>query len=94
MPSYGFEARYEDNIYRVPADENGAAVAIGGVRGSWIFANGLGLKLSAPVAENQKGDGLYRHLRELRLSRGQQRLQPESRCRVRVHGVQDEGAGL
>jgi hypothetical protein len=53
-PSYGFESRYEDNIYRVPRDENHTAVSGGGVRGSWIFINSLGLKASAPVAENQK----------------------------------------
>ncbi|MDD5304063.1 MAG: hypothetical protein PHS14_13260 [Elusimicrobia bacterium] len=53
-PYYGFETRYEDNIYRVPRDINHAAVSGGGVRGSWIFANNLGLKLSAPIGEMHK----------------------------------------
>jgi hypothetical protein len=53
-PSYGFETRYEDNIYRVPRDINRTAVAGGGVRGSWIFANDIGLRAEVPVAENQK----------------------------------------
>lgn len=55
-PLYGFETRYEDNIYRVPRDINRTAVQGGGVRGSWIFVNDLGLGVSAPVAENQKLD--------------------------------------
>lgn len=53
-PFYNAEARYEDNIYRVPKNENGHAIAGGGVRGSWIFSNNLGLKLSAPVGEKHK----------------------------------------
>lgn len=50
---YGFETRYEDNIYRVPKDENGTAVAGGGVRGSWIFSNNVGLKVGAPVGRHK-----------------------------------------
>lgn len=53
-PMYGFETRYEDNIYRVPRDINHTAVQGGGVRGSWIFANDLGLGVEAPIAENHK----------------------------------------
>lgn len=53
-PFYGFETRYEDNIYRVPRDQNRTAVQGGGVRGSWIFSNDLGLKVAAPVDEENK----------------------------------------
>lgn len=53
-PSYAFETRYEDNIYRVPRDINGTAVSGGGVRGSWIFVNKFGLELVAPLSQNQK----------------------------------------
>ncbi len=53
-PNYKFETRYEDNIYRVPRDQNGYAVAGGGVRGSWIFSNALGLGVEAPVTEHSK----------------------------------------
>ncbi|MBI3565947.1 MAG: outer membrane beta-barrel protein, partial [Elusimicrobia bacterium] len=53
-PSYGLETRYEDNIYRVPRDQNHTAVSGGGVRGSWIIANDLGLKVEAPVDEANK----------------------------------------
>ncbi len=58
-PSYGFKTSYEDNIYRVPRDINHTAVAGGGVRGSWIFDNTLGLKVAAPVASNQKIEADY-----------------------------------
>lgn len=58
-PYYGVETRYEDNIYRVPRDINGNAVAGGGVRGSWILSNNLGLKLSAPLGEMHKVTALY-----------------------------------
>jgi len=58
-PYYGFETRYEDNIYRVPRDINNTAVAGGGVRGSWIMANNLGLKVSAPLGEKHKVTALY-----------------------------------
>lgn len=58
-PYYGFETRYEDNIYRVPRNIDGHAVAGGGVRGSWIFANNLGLKLSAPIGELHKVKAMY-----------------------------------
>lgn len=53
-PTYGFQTSYEDNIYRVPRDINHTAVSGGGVRGSWIFDNDLGLKAEAPLSENQK----------------------------------------
>lgn len=53
-PFYGFETRYEDNIYRVPRDINHYAVSGGGVRGSWIFANDLGVAAELPFASNQK----------------------------------------
>ena len=53
-PYYGLETRYEDNIYRVPRDINHAPVAGGGVRGSWIVSNNLGLKVSAPIGEMHK----------------------------------------
>ncbi|MDE2490912.1 MAG: outer membrane beta-barrel protein [Elusimicrobia bacterium] len=59
-PSYRFETRYEDNIYRVPHDENHTAVAGGGVRGSWIFANDLGLGADLPFAQNNKLDLGYK----------------------------------
>jgi hypothetical protein len=52
-PYYGFESRYEDNIYRVPRDQNGHAVSGGGVRGSMIYANNLGLKLALPVGQHK-----------------------------------------
>ncbi len=58
-PYYGIEGRYEDNIYRVPRDINHNAVAGGGVRGSWILSNNLGLKLSAPIGEMHKVTALY-----------------------------------
>lgn len=58
-PYYGAEARYEDNIYRVPKNENNHAIAGGGVRGSWIFSNNLGLKLAAPVGEKHKFNAGY-----------------------------------
>jgi len=58
-PYYGFETRYEDNIYRVPRNINNHAVAGGGVRGSWILSNNLGLKLSAPIGEMHKVTALY-----------------------------------
>jgi hypothetical protein len=53
-PYYGFETRYEDNIYRVPRNINNHAVSGGGVRGSWIVTNNLGLKVSAPIGEMHK----------------------------------------
>lgn len=53
-PFYSFQTSYEDNIYRVPRDINGTAVQGGGVRGSWIFDNDLGLKVTAPLSESQK----------------------------------------
>lgn len=53
-PTYGFQTSYEDNIYRVPRDINRTAVSGGGVRGSWIFDNDLGLKVETPLSENQK----------------------------------------
>ena len=58
-PYYGLEARYEDNIYRVPKNINNHAVAGGGVRGSWIMSNNLGLKLSAPIGEMHKVKAMY-----------------------------------
>lgn len=58
-PYYGFETRYEDNIYRVPRDINHTAVSGGGVRGSWIIANDLGLKVTAPIGEMHKITALY-----------------------------------
>lgn len=58
-PYYGVEARYEDNIYRVPRDINNHAVAGGGVRGSWILSNNLGLKLEAPIGEMHKVKAMY-----------------------------------
>src|SRR3989338_8020844 len=58
-PYYGIEARYEDNIYRVPKNINNHAVAGGGVRGSWIMSNNLGLKLSAPIGEMHKVKAMY-----------------------------------
>ncbi|MFI5346035.1 MAG: outer membrane beta-barrel protein [Elusimicrobiota bacterium] len=53
-PSYGFKTSYEDNIYRVPRDINHTAVSGGGVRGSWIFDNALGLGMELPTAQGQK----------------------------------------
>lgn len=53
-PSYGFKTSYEDNIYRVPRDINHTAVQGGGVRGSWIFDNALGLGMELPTAQGQK----------------------------------------
>lgn len=53
-PYYGIEARYEDNIYRVPKNENNHAVSGGGVRGSMILSNNAGLKLAAPIGEKHK----------------------------------------
>ncbi len=58
-PYYGVEARYEDNIYRVPKNINNHAVAGGGVRGSWIMSNNLGLKLEAPIGERNKVKAMY-----------------------------------
>lgn len=58
-PYYGVEARYEDNIYRVPRNINNHAVAGGGVRGSWILSNNLGLKLEAPIGEMHKVKAMY-----------------------------------
>lgn len=58
-PYYGLEARYEDNIYRVPKNINNHAVAGGGVRGSWIMSNNLGLKLEAPIGEMHKVKAMY-----------------------------------
>jgi hypothetical protein len=58
-PYYGFETRYEDNIYRVPRNINNHAVSGGGVRGSWILANNLGLRLEAPIGEAHKVKALY-----------------------------------
>ncbi|MBI3288411.1 MAG: outer membrane beta-barrel protein [Elusimicrobia bacterium] len=58
-PYYGFETRYEDNIYRVPRNINNHAVSGGGVRGSWIFSNNLGLRLAMPVGEQHKVTGMY-----------------------------------
>lgn len=49
VPYYGLETRYEDNIYRVPRDQNGHAVAGGGVRGSAILSNNVGVKAKAPL---------------------------------------------
>lgn len=48
-PYYGLETRYEDNIYRVPRNQNGHAVAGGGVRGSAILSNSVGVKATAPL---------------------------------------------
>jgi hypothetical protein len=56
-PYYGFESRYEDNIYRVPRNENNHAITGGGVRGSWIFSNNLGVKLSIPVGQHKFNAG-------------------------------------
>ena len=58
-PYYGLETRYEDNIYRVPRDINHHAVSGGGVRGSWILSNNLGLKVSAPIGEMHKISAQY-----------------------------------
>jgi predicted porin len=58
-PYYGLEARYEDNIYRVPRNINNHAVGGGGVRGSWIMSNNLGLKLEAPIGEMHKVKAMY-----------------------------------
>lgn len=57
-PYYGLETRYEDNIYRVPKDQNGHAVAGGGVRGSAIVSNNVGVKVAAPL-EQHKLTALY-----------------------------------
>lgn len=51
-PYYGLEARYEDNIYRVPRDQDGHAVAGGGVRGSMVYANNAGLRAAMPVGRH------------------------------------------
>ncbi|MCM2304306.1 MAG: hypothetical protein NDJ72_06355, partial [Elusimicrobia bacterium] len=58
-PYYGIETRYEDNIYRVPKNINNHAVAGGGVRGSVIVSNNLGLKLEAPIGEMHKVKAMY-----------------------------------
>lgn len=57
-PYYGLETRYEDNIYRVPKDQNNHAVAGGGVRGSAIVSNNLGVKIAVPL-EQHKVTALY-----------------------------------
>ncbi|MDD5658051.1 MAG: outer membrane beta-barrel protein [Elusimicrobia bacterium] len=53
-PYYGISAIYDDNIYLVPKNEDGHAVAGGGVRGSWIMSNNLGLRADMPMGETQK----------------------------------------
>ncbi|MCX5796836.1 MAG: outer membrane beta-barrel protein [Elusimicrobia bacterium] len=58
-PSYALSTAYDDNIYRVPANENGQAVAGGGVRGSWILTNDLGLGLDLPVGDMHKFNAAY-----------------------------------
>ncbi len=52
-PYYGLETRYEDNIYRVPKDQNNHAVAGGGVRGSAIVSNNIGVKVAAPLEQHK-----------------------------------------
>lgn len=58
-PYYGFESRYEDNIYRVHRDINGHAVSGGGVRGSWIFDNNLGLKTNVALTSQSSLKAAY-----------------------------------
>lgn len=53
-PYYGMTMSYDDNIYKVPANINHYAIAGGGVRGSMIMTNDLGLNLSLPIGEMQK----------------------------------------
>jgi hypothetical protein len=51
-PYYGLTTAYDDNIYRVPANENGHAVAGGGKRSSWIIKNDVGLKMKMPTGNH------------------------------------------
>ncbi|MFA6003353.1 MAG: outer membrane beta-barrel protein [Elusimicrobiota bacterium] len=53
-PSYSITGTYDDNIYLVPPNKDGHAVAGGGKRGSWILTNKLGLGLSLPVGDANK----------------------------------------
>lgn len=58
-PSYGVTATYDDNIYLVPRDESGHAVAGGGVRGSWIISNDAALGLKLPLNNRHSFSGGY-----------------------------------
>ena len=58
-PYSGGDARYEHKISRGPNNIKIAAAAGGGVRGSWIMSNNLGLKLEAPIGERNKVKAMY-----------------------------------
>lgn len=58
-PYYKVSGTYDDNIYLVPPNKNGHAVAGGGIRGSWILTNSLGLGLELPIGERHKFSGAY-----------------------------------
>jgi hypothetical protein len=51
-PYYKFTQIYDSNIYLVPKDQNGFSVG-GGVRGSWITRNDLGLETVLPIGRLQ-----------------------------------------
>jgi len=53
-PFYGIAATYDDNIYLVPRNIDNHAVQGGGIRGSWIMTNRLGLGAELPVGEMNK----------------------------------------
>jgi hypothetical protein len=58
-PYYGITGTYDDNIYLVPRDKNHNAVAGGGVRGSWIMTNNVGLGADLPMGEMHKFSANY-----------------------------------
>ena len=58
-PYYGLSLVYDDNIYLVPPDKNGHALAGGGRRGSWIMTNDLGLNAELPIGEMHKVNAGY-----------------------------------
>jgi len=52
-PFYQLSESYDSNIYLVPRDQNGYSVG-GGVRGSWITRNDLGLEAFLPVGRQHE----------------------------------------
>lgn len=58
-PYFGVTETYDDNIYLVPPDRDGNAVAGGGVRGSFITSPNAGVGLNLPIGDLQRFNANY-----------------------------------
>ncbi|MBI5244361.1 MAG: outer membrane beta-barrel protein [Elusimicrobia bacterium] len=58
-PYYRFDGTYDSNIYMVPKDRSNGTPTGGGVVGSWITSNNVGLRFSAPINRRHALEGGY-----------------------------------